>query len=368
MLAATVLGCTRERAPVPGCVDCDGVHPVGFLDEASGDFHGTVLAERGWDLDTCARCHGDDFTGGTSHVACTDCHAAGPTACVTCHGTEGPTSAAHLSHRAAGEPCAACHVVPARWDAPGHIVDDAPPAEVTFGARAALTPVALDRDGPPTYEAGSCANIYCHGDALHAPGGSLTEPVWTMAMGPACGSCHGTPPPSHAQGAPCSACHPADAPHIDGITQVGSTAGCNGCHGDASSPAPPRALDGATITTALGVGAHRAHLDVPSGLRAPIPCVTCHVVPVALDTVGHIDSPLPAEVDAALGWDRSAATCSTAWCHGDARPRWTEQGGAACGTCHGVPPTTAPHLATHGLADCVTCHDGDHMDGAVDVR
>jgi hypothetical protein len=49
-----------------------------------------------------------------------------------------------------------------------------------------------------------------------------------------------------------------------------------------------------------------------------------------------------------------------------------------CGSCHGVPPATAPHTATMGLADCARCHAkgidpngvllGAHLDGVVDVQ
>jgi predicted CxxxxCH...CXXCH cytochrome family protein len=390
VILVALAACADERPRAGGGSPGASIHPAGILDPASEDFHGRELERRDWDFAICAKCHGDDFAGGIARKSCVGCHAEGPTACTTCHGT-GPTSNAHVVHRDAGQlACSECHVVPKTWDAEGHLrrggVADPPPAEVTFGARAGLTIDPGDRAAPPSYRDGSCSNVYCHGDVLHAAGGTAPQPRWDDPAAPgACDRCHGAPPPSHAQDR-CATCHPAAAPHIDGVVQVGRTSGCAGCHGDATSPAPPVDLAGGTFTTALGVGAHRAHLAVPSGLRGPIACATCHLVPLEVGDPGHIDSPLPAEVTAQLGWDRGTQACANAWCHGAARPVWTTTGGAACGTCHGIPPATAGHSPTMTLATCAACHpqtvdaagailltpgpDGaasTHMNGAVDV-
>jgi predicted CxxxxCH...CXXCH cytochrome family protein len=348
-------GCSDRRELSPLCEeDCAArIHPRGILDERSDDFHGAELARRDWDFALCASCHGEDFGGGSSGADCIGCHAEGPTACVTCH-RDGPTTGAHAEHAAAQLACAECHVVPSTWDAPGHIVGDPAPAEITFGARAQLTPVAADRQAPATFSDGACANVYCHGDTLHA-GGAAPQPRWDVLLTTGCASCHGAPPPSHAQ-AMCATCHPAGAPHIDGVTQIGRTGGCDGCHGSAASPAPPVDLAGNTVTTALGVGAHQAHLLAPAGVSAPIACGSCHVVPSTVDAAGHLDSLAPAEVTAGLGWDRATGTCATAWCHGPARPAWTTTVGAACGTCHGLPPATASHTPGMPLTSCVGCH------------
>src|SRR5262249_13772642 len=159
--------------------------------------------------------------------------------------------------------------------------------------RAALTIDPADRDGPPAYDAGTCRNVYCHGDALHAAGGAAPQPRWSDPITGGCDRCHGAPPPSHAQDR-CAACHPADAPHVDGAVQLGG--GCTGCHGSGASAAPPRDLAGNLYTTAIGVGAHQVHLAAPSRLRGPIACETCHRVPASLLDPGHLDSPPPAEV------------------------------------------------------------------------
>jgi predicted CxxxxCH...CXXCH cytochrome family protein len=231
---------------------------------------------------------------------------------------------------------------------------------VTFGAKASLS-------GSPSWDGTRCSNVYCHG---------TTSPRWDDPTPPGgCDRCHGNPPASHARN-DCATCHPADAPHIDGIVQVGRTPGCSGCHGSATSPAPPSDLSGNTFTTAIGVGAHQAHLQ--SQISAPIACATCHLVPSAIDSPGHIDTPSPAEVVAIVGWDRTTQTC-TASCHGPARPAWTSSGQVTCGSCHGLPPADASHSPTMTIASCTSCHpDVDsfgsftnvsaHADGNVDLR
>ena len=394
-------------------VDCElaaldtPVHERGVLDPASGQFHGVTLANLGWDLRACMSCHGDDFSGGTSGSSCTSCHQDGPTACETCHPLDpagaprgaqggqrpygaGALSNAHRGHARAGLGCDDCHTVPQRWDDLGHVRRDdqrgaagadPSPAELTFGPRARAAGAA------PQYAEGKCSGVYCHGATLATGGGRLTQPAWTGADQAACGTCHGAPPASHADDR-CVACHSTAtatlAPHVDGVLTVGATAGCSGCHGDATSAAPPRDLSGATSTTARGVGAHRAHLEAQHRLRGPVACADCHRVPGALREAGHIDTAGAAEVTASLGWDGAALTCGTAWCHGPGRPRWTGTGDVFCGSCHGVPPADANHTAGLPLTACVTCHPrtvdafgnillgpggltSEHIDGNVDL-
>jgi predicted CxxxxCH...CXXCH cytochrome family protein len=387
MLMLVVTACANERELSGPCTECVvHVHPPGFQDPSSTSFHGAELERLDWNFALCTSCHGGDFRGGTSGVSCMSCHGDGPTACTTCHGASGPTTAAHTAHRSRGVTCAECHTVPTRWDDDGHIVHDGVaitgPAKVTFGARANITLLAGDRTGPATWDGATCTNVYCHGAVLHGAGGSATTIAWSDPTPPGgCDRCHGQPPPSHAR-ARCAECHPSDAPHIDGVVQIGRVTGCSGCHGSASSPAPPTDLSGNTFTTAIGVGAHQAHLQAASRISAPIACSTCHVVPTAVDSPGHIDSAQPAAVVAALGWDRTSQTCASS-CHGPARPVWTTTGGASCGTCHGIPPNDASHTSAMTLATCATCHpqtvDGfgnilvengqsKHINGVVDLQ
>jgi predicted CxxxxCH...CXXCH cytochrome family protein len=138
-------------------------------------------------------------------------------------------------------------------------------------------------------------------------------------------------------------------------------------------------LHGETSTSQLAVGAHQGHLTAAAGISAPVACSACHVVPTAVDSPGHLDGDMIAEVTLP-GWDRASATCSNTYCHGPATPMWTDATGPgdACGSCHGIPPSTYhdPSLTLH---DCTTCHpdiDGngnfvipsEHINGQVDLR
>jgi hypothetical protein len=352
VLLAIAAACAEERAggdAAPG----QGVHPAGFLDPDSDAFHGAELARRGWDLALCASCHGEDFGGGAAQVSCRDCHEDGPTACDTCHG-DPPSSGAHPTHLARFA-CATCHVVPATWDAAGHVLGDEPPADVSFAGLAA----------GGGYDGDACG-VYCHGEA---------RPRWRG--GPdeaACGTCHGAPPATadHAYDT-CATCHPNGARHVDGSLDVGTA--CNGCHGTDADGAPPRDLAGNLFTSARGVGAHQAHLTVPFGLSRPIACATCHAVPADVSTPGHIDTPWPAEVATPVGWN--GASCSNA-CHGTSTPIWTAQEQVFCGSCHGIPPEDDTHDPELTQLDCVDCHPASvdafgrvdpsaHLDGDVDV-
>jgi predicted CxxxxCH...CXXCH cytochrome family protein len=399
--AIALAGCADPRtlsAPCDGGNCTAQIHAPGILDPSSPNFHVNLLRENNWGFALCASCHGADFSGGSAGVSCLSCHPAGPTACVTCHGS-GPTSNAHPAHATNATSrvtCNDCHIVPTAWNDDGHILHDGvaitTPAKVTFGTRANYTLAPTDRAGPATFDGTSCSEVYCHGAVLHDGGGTYTTPQWTDTTAPGgCTLCHGNPPPtpSHARN-DCSTCHPLTVDtsgniigsHIDGVVSVGRAPGCSGCHGSPSSPAPPVDLSGNTATTALGVGAHQGHLQALSQISAPVPCSACHPVPATIDSPGHIDQPLPV-VNASLGWDRTAQTCATAWCHIVTSQVWTSGTSPACGSCHGVPPNDASHSPTMTLTSCATCHPGtvdafgsiivtngtsEHIDGIVEVQ
>jgi predicted CxxxxCH...CXXCH cytochrome family protein len=401
-------------------VDCNvsyvtsSIHRPGILDPASADFHGQLIRQLGYKFDTCQSCHGADYSGGTSGVSCLSCHADGPTSCSTCHGAIA-ASGSHGRHLGGGPlgksyGCAECHLVPTVYTDVGHIflADgslDPPPAEVTLGATAALTPAGAARSGPPIYDptAQSCQNIYCHGGTLGDSAATHPQPIWSApGTGQAdCGSCHGLPP-NHVGTRPCAACHPgvvdrnneiiAPGKHIDGQIEFADAAtGCTGCHGGMIGPAPPPDLAGETSPTVVGVGAHQAHLSAPSHLSGPIACTECHRVPDMVSSAGHFsghqagaDIVEGAEVfpaDPTVGklastdgatpqWNHATATCSGVYCHGggttlaadttatiDHAPSWTAAGGLTCGeSCHGLPPAFSPHLPSMTRLDCSSCH------------
>ena len=160
-----------------------------------------------------------------------------------------------------------------------------------------------------------------------------------------------------------SSCH--------GDASGGPTA-CNVCHGnfagDPDNPnnwAPPAAIEGGFGTDNPRVGAHQAHLTVPSGIFAAVECGTCHLVPDSWDAEGHIgDSTVQAELvfsspaDSRRGdpeYDYDSGSCSSTHCHGNAEPVWTQVDGTfnACGSCHSLPPESYPHYPG---AQCYLCH------------
>ncbi|HEY3452944.1 MAG TPA: CxxxxCH/CxxCH domain-containing protein [Myxococcales bacterium] len=183
---------------------------------------------------------------------------------------------------------------------------------------------------------------------------------------------------------------------------------CDACHGDPATglAAPPRAIDPKKTTLDPEVGAHRLHV-VDGLVRKGLACAECHPMPATLEAPGHIDLATPEHpadpADVTWGtlattqgqtpsWDRSAATCSSVYCHGvtlaggtRTRPRWTyaeppawtrEQTSETCRGCHGNPPPP-PHPASGRCSNChqrtvrpdgtIDLEGGLHVDGIVEV-
>ncbi len=143
------------------------------------------------------------------------------TACTTCHGDRSssgdalaraaPATGAHLAHLGKDVACGSCHVVP---ESPDHMDGT---VQVTFAGKALL------HGATPSYDAGTCSNVYCHGTTLGA-GGKVPAPSWTA--GPlACDACHAAPPPSHAAtSTACAGCHPGT------VKPDGTIDAANGLH------------------------------------------------------------------------------------------------------------------------------------------
>jgi predicted CxxxxCH...CXXCH cytochrome family protein len=366
---------------------CDSSRPVNEVDR---DTAGTE----------CSLCHGDrNRSGGLLVRAAPPRDASG--------NETGPAVGAHQAHVGIGFLCENCHVIPARIDHDGHL-QDREAGDVQFGPAAQWAPLRpTDTERVPAYDAltGTCSNVYCHSPTTVA-GGASPAPSWrgTLAGGP-CGSCHGTPPPTHqATATRCWTCHPAtvanpgpDATppftyalvsgggHMNRVLDlnIAGPEACTACHGTAERP----------VTFAVNVaappvpdaGPHLAHVDplysslwLPgAGLPAPAgnTCAACHgaTLPTSID---HAFVP-PVFVEPALGWN--GTTCTTAACHGvnliggGAAPAWRGAGQATCGSCHDTPPA-APHPQNDltaapitALTQCNQCHPGTvDAAGAVD--
>ena len=203
--------------------------------------------------------------------------------------------------------------------------------------------------------------------------------LWNLTE---CRSCHGNDYKGGTTGSSCKTCH----------TSSSGPESCRLCHGGTSGHAnPPKALNGDTLTTSLGVGMHMSHL-YNTNWSAEVACEECHTDFNGFDDPLHI-GPNPdgiAEInfgplakDTSLGtvpnpvWNRNNgnnATCANAYCHGNFRdgnknqtPVWTNKETVVCGSCHGDPATgnptprtngvfTSPHFSSLTINSCYICH------------
>jgi predicted CxxxxCH...CXXCH cytochrome family protein len=199
-----------------------------------------------------------------------------------------------------------------------------------------------------------------------------------------CKTCHGGDYSGGTSGSSCLGCH----------TNSNGPENCRTCHGNSEHANPPRALNGDTLTTSLGVGVHMSHRY--SSYGAALTCEDCHRDINGFDDPNHIGPDPDGHAEIFFGpraydtlggpvrpnptWDRNTATCSSVYCHGtfkegnvNAAGIWTDQGSVYCGTCHGDPnegnPTpqnngvfTAPHFSFMTAQSCYICH-GSVIDG-----
>jgi hypothetical protein len=302
------------------------IHGSGVLQKGSSDFHGLNVKQNS--LASCQICHGVNFNGGTSMVSCStsNCHPA-----ITVHKT-GITDTASANFHG-------LFIATINWN---------------------LT---------------QCSQ--CHGDSYS---GGIASP--------SCNNCHKNP---------------------------GGPEACNTCHGNFSVPTqivPPRDTKGNTDTKFAGVGAHSKHL---SGITIGqnVPCNECHIVPKNFSDPTHINQSGNATITfgsfsnsgtSTASYSFSTNKCTNTYCHGNFafsisksqfptvgyapgssqivgnnfQPIWNKVDGtqAACGTCHGLPPTGHVYA---DLTGCWDCHQGvvdaygkiidktKHMNGKVNV-
>jgi predicted CxxxxCH...CXXCH cytochrome family protein len=170
------------------------------------------------------------------------------------------------------------------------------------------------------------------------------------------------------------------------------TLDCASCHGSTINYAPPHAVDGATNTSDIRVGAHQSHL-LGGTVAGPVACVECHPIPTDMANHPSVEGgpahmtfgTFASRAGAVPVWDRGTARCTNTYCHGatlrgaETRqgPLWTQVDGSqlTCTSCHGNPPS-----GTHTTnTQCEACH-GEvvaaggviiaplrHIDGIVDV-
>lgn len=200
-----------------------------------------------------------------------------------------------------------------------------------------------------------------------------------------CQQCHAADYSGGTADASCLTCH----------NEPSGPEACNTCHGStADRIAPPASVKGDTSTTAAGVGAHTAHA-YENELSTNFSCFQCHANQSSGDekfVFAHSDG-LPAGMDfGEIAGLQSANpdyilennTCQNVYCHGsfefvkdsasssnqfayedslivgnDTTVVWNQVDGtqAACGTCHGLPPTG--HTGDYDKTGCASasCHN-----------
>ncbi|MFQ5864972.1 MAG: cytochrome c3 family protein [bacterium] len=139
LVGALFTGCSDLREPVPtNSPAALEVHSPGWLRLNSPEFHGLIIRNNQWDWDACQRCHGEDFKGGISGIACSSCHPTIPhprdwiipdsenfhgkavraanwqmSECLGCHGQDYAGATTGVScltcHPATPEDCTVCH-------------------------------------------------------------------------------------------------------------------------------------------------------------------------------------------------------------------------------------------------------------------
>jgi predicted CxxxxCH...CXXCH cytochrome family protein len=218
--------CSSVKEPTPANLQPGlNVHPDGFTDNNSAEFHGLTIRTIDWDMTGCQECHGTDYSGGIANISCSGsgCHIDSPESCHTCHGDFNDSTkiapprdidkntdpgsrgvGAHTAHLAGrilslGYDCSTCHIVPNSVYEPRHVDTDLP-AEVIFSGIAVTTGAKPIWNGDRL----TCADSYCHGNwslpkaesqsnfayAEDFMNGNNATPVWTDASTVECGSCH----------------------------------------------------------------------------------------------------------------------------------------------------------------------------------
>jgi predicted CxxxxCH...CXXCH cytochrome family protein len=418
---AALAGCSSSNGSKESTFSPDTGHPAGWSAPSS---HGATAKAQAQGFFSCQACHGNDFSGGISSVACS-----------SCHGVNAPHAPApwrggaftHTNTNPSNAPiCAQCHL---------------------NGANSSVQPSPPAQQGTPP---GCFNNTLCHATPGHPAGwsdpaqhGVAAKAAPSSTGGFAhCESCHGTDFTGGTAQTACSSCHGVNAPHppapwrdttyTHATTDPGNAAVCAQCHTNGanssvqpSPPAPQGTAPGCFNNTLChATQGHPAGWSDPTqhGVAAKAAptstggfslCETCHgsdftggTAQTACSSCHGVNAPHPP-----APWRDTTYTHTTtdpgnaavcAQCHTDGAnssvqpsppaPQGTAPGcfnntlchaTPTCGSCHGIPPdgtvfpnvagSHAPHMAVNASVACGTCHNGAgsgtalHQNGVVDV-
>ena len=200
------------------CATCHGAGNTATTVVAATHVDGTVNLSRSG----CTLCHGDL----TQTAVAATSNASAPGFNAAAADTTGATAAtsaavgAHAAHlngtrwRATALACNECHTVPGAGDV-AHATgagSGGARATIVFGTLAktgGITTAAYagSTTAAGTNGAGTCSNVYCHGNFKN--GATTLAPSWLGGVAAAaCGTCHGTPPGgTHPANSACENCH-----------------------------------------------------------------------------------------------------------------------------------------------------------------
>ncbi len=203
-------------------------------------------------------------------------------------------------------------------------------------------------------------------------GSYIINQKWNMST---CKTCHGNDYTGGNTGLSCYKCH----------TQQGGPEACTTCHGGDGHANPPKGLHGETDPASIHVGAHFKHLNDSTRISAVVECEECHTPVNNFSDTNHIGPNPDGMADIHFGdlantvlfpgvtpnpqINLTTGTCSGTYCHGtfvggnvNNTVTWTQPGGAACGTCHGLPPTHN-HDPNWTITVCGMCHSATMTEG-----
>ena len=287
----------------------------------------------------CDTCHRST----TSWATVTYLHAAGDTACNTCHGVTPPALSKPSTHIPTGAQCSTCHK-----------------------NYTAFAPAIMDHANTNTpLAAGNCAT--CHDGTYtfaNAQGKTATHVPTTQS----CDTCHSSTTTwtgatyVHTASAPgmCSTCHTGTMARGKPATHIPTSGQCDLCHSNyvafkptgmthAATTAPCSTCHNGSYTTAGPAG---AQAKPATHITTSGQCDTCHTNTIAFKP-------------ASMNHTGVAGQCST--CHDGIKALGKPVGtghiptAAQCDTCHlngfiSFRPGTMNHAGTAG--SCSTCHSG----------
>jgi predicted CxxxxCH...CXXCH cytochrome family protein len=276
------------------------IHPEGWLNQSSPDFHGAYLKTKNWEVEECAACHGAHFDGGTSQVSCLSCHSAFP-------------------------------------------------HSVVFTMAAGYHPGYMRANIFPLTECQSCHGTDYQGGALGVPtctqSGCHVDASGTPKIPEACNTCHGVfsapasdflsaAPPKSVAGATSTSDPGVGAHQSHLFADIAKKVKCTECH---------------TVPSAWNDAGH-----ITSDLRATVAFADTLA---SLPTLGVV----PAPAYSPTTHQCSSVYCHGTFKNGNASntPTWNASNQAACGTCHGTPSLPAPvtnHPSGASATNCQNCH------------